>query len=83
MIFGAHAELYNIVSVSDLWRNFLIDQIIRARWWPVPFDAVPRDDAHEAQVEWLYDWWKWIGIWITQNRPEEVPASWDRPRAGE
>jgi hypothetical protein len=79
VIFVAHAGLDNIVSVGDVWRNFPIDQVIRARWWRVPHDAVPRTATHDAQVQWLYDWWKLIDSWISQNRPggaavpEEVP----------
>jgi 1-acyl-sn-glycerol-3-phosphate acyltransferase len=79
VIFVAHAGLDNIVSVGDVWRNFPIDQVIRARWWRVPHDAVPRTATHDAQVQWLYDWWKLIDSWISHNRPggiavpEEVP----------
>ena len=69
VIFVAHAGLDNIVSVGDVWRNFPIDQLIRARWWRVPHDAVPRTATHDAQVQWLYDWWKLIDSWITENRP--------------
>jgi hypothetical protein len=35
----------------------------------VPHDAVPRTATHEAQVQWLYDWWKLIDSWISANRP--------------
>ena len=69
VIFVAHAGLDNIVSVRDVWRNFPIDQVIKARWWRVPHDAVPRTATHDAQVQWLYDWWKLIDSWITENRP--------------
>jgi hypothetical protein len=43
---------------------------IKARWWRVPYDQVPREAAFEAQVKWLYDWWQLIDAWITANRPE-------------
>jgi 1-acyl-sn-glycerol-3-phosphate acyltransferase len=72
VIFVAHAGLDNIVSVRDVWRNFPIDQLIKARWWRVPHDAVPRTATHDAQVQWLYDWWKLIDSWITENRPGGV-----------
>jgi hypothetical protein len=83
VIFVAHAGLDNIVSVSDVWRNFPIDQVIKARWWRVPHDQVPRDATHEAQVKWLYDWWKRIDSWITQNRPGEamVPQAVAEPKS--
>ena len=74
MIFVAHAGLDNIISVADVWRNFPIDQVIRAKWWRVPSDQVPRSAAHETQVAWLYDWWERIDTWISENRPGGVPA---------
>ena len=70
VIFVAHAGLDNIISVGDVWRNFPIDQVIRAKWWRVPVDQVPRSVGHEAQVQWLYDWWERIDSWISENRPQ-------------
>ena len=69
MIFVAHAGLDAIVSVGDVWRRFPVDQVIRARWWRVPFDQVPREAGHEEQVQWLFGWWERIDEWITENRP--------------
>ena len=69
MIFVAHAGLDNIITVADVWSKFPIDQVIRARWWRVPDDSVPRSADHEAQVQWLYGWWERIDAWITENRP--------------
>jgi 1-acyl-sn-glycerol-3-phosphate acyltransferase len=76
VIFVAHAGLDSIISVGDVWRNFPIDQVIRAKWWRVPFDEVPRSADHEVQVQWLYAWWERIDTWITENRPggDPVPA---------
>jgi hypothetical protein len=53
-----------------VWRKLPVDQTIRARWWRVPVDEVPRDADHEAQLEWLYDWWQRIDAWISANRPD-------------
>jgi len=74
VIFVAHAGLDNIITLGDIWGKFPIDQVIRARWWRVPFDQVPRDAGHEAQVQWLYAWWERIDAWITENRPGNAPA---------
>ncbi|HEX9035199.1 MAG TPA: 1-acyl-sn-glycerol-3-phosphate acyltransferase [Streptosporangiaceae bacterium] len=71
VIFVAHAGLDRLVSVGDIWRNLSVNQVIRAKWWRVPVDEVPRDADHEAQLLWLYDWWERIDTWISQNRPEE------------
>ncbi len=70
VIFVAHAGLDQLVSVGDIWRNLPIGHVIRARWWRIPVDEVPRDLEHEEQLRWLYDWWARIDTWISQNRPE-------------
>src|SRR5271166_1892356 len=69
VIFVAHAGLDNIITLGDVWGKFPINQVIRAKWWRVPYDQVPREAGHEAQVQWLYDWWERIDTWISQNRP--------------
>jgi 1-acyl-sn-glycerol-3-phosphate acyltransferase len=69
VIFVAHAGLDNIITVGDVWGKFPIDQVIRAKWWRVPADEVPRDLDYEGQVRWLYDWWERIDTWISENRP--------------
>jgi 1-acyl-sn-glycerol-3-phosphate acyltransferase len=74
VIFVAHAGLDSIVTVGDVWGKFPIDQVIRARWWRVPYDTVPRSADQETQVQWLYGWWERIDTWITDNRPGGVPA---------
>jgi 1-acyl-sn-glycerol-3-phosphate acyltransferase len=74
VIFVAHAGLDTITSVGDVWRRFPVDQVIRARWWRVPFDRVPREADHEEQVQWLFGWWERIDEWITENRPGGLPA---------
>ena len=74
VIFAAHAGLDTIVTVADLWSKFPVDQVIRARWWRVPGDSIPRSADHEAQVQWLYGWWERIDAWITENRPGKILA---------
>jgi 1-acyl-sn-glycerol-3-phosphate acyltransferase len=74
VIFVAHAGLDTISSIGDVWRRFPVDQVIRARWWRVLSEQVPRDADHEAQVQWLYQWWERIDTWITENRPGGVPV---------
>src|SRR6185312_7807457 len=65
VIFVAHAGLDNIITVGDVWGKFPIDQVIRARWWRVASDSIPRSADYEAQVQWLYAWWERIDAWIT------------------
>jgi 1-acyl-sn-glycerol-3-phosphate acyltransferase len=81
VIFVAHAGLDGLVSVGDVWRDLPIGQVVRARWWRVPCDEVPRTASHEAQVKWLYDWWQLIDAWISENRPPA--ATPDSPASGE
>ena len=69
VIFVAHAGLDNIVTIGDVWGKFPINQVIRARWWRVASELVPRSADHETKVQWLYDWWERIDAWITENRP--------------
>jgi 1-acyl-sn-glycerol-3-phosphate acyltransferase len=69
VIFVAHAGLDGLVSVGDVWRDLPIGQVVRARWWRVPNDEVPRAASHETQVKWLYDWWQLIDAWVAENRP--------------
>src|SRR6266581_2963550 len=48
---------------------------LAARAREMPNLLVPRPADHEAQVQWLYDWWERIDTWISQNRPAgAVPA---------
>src|SRR6266700_3453081 len=83
VIFVAHAGLDNIITLGDAWGKFPIDQVIRARWWRVPGEFVPRLADHEAQVQWLYGWWERIDAWITENRPGGVALPAVAPAAGD
>ena len=69
VIFVAHAGLDRLATVADIWRGIPVDQVVRAKWWRVPCDQVPREAGHEAQVRWLYDWWQLIDGWIGEHRP--------------
>jgi hypothetical protein len=73
VIFIAHAGLDTLVSLGDVWRRLPVGQVVRVKWWRVPVDEVPRSAGHEAQVQWLYDWWQRIDRWISENRPD-APA---------
>ncbi|HYK31022.1 MAG TPA: 1-acyl-sn-glycerol-3-phosphate acyltransferase [Streptosporangiaceae bacterium] len=76
VIFVAHAGLDSMVSVGDVWRNLSVGQLIRAKWWRVPADEVPRDADYETQLQWLFGWWERIDMWISDNRPgEQVPLA--------
>lgn len=78
VIFVAHAGLDRLVTAADVWRHLSVGQEIRAKWWRIPCDDVPRDLDHEAQLQWLYDWWEQIDEWISQNRPVDPDPSQSR-----
>jgi 1-acyl-sn-glycerol-3-phosphate acyltransferase len=69
VIFVAHAGLDTILTAEDVWSRFPINQVIKARWWRVPHDQVPRQAPDEEQVKWLYDWWQLIDAWVTAHQP--------------
>jgi 1-acyl-sn-glycerol-3-phosphate acyltransferase len=69
VVFVAHAGLDTLVSAGDIWRCIPLRRPVRARWWRVPADEVPRAAGREDQVKWLYDWWQRIDEWVSQNRP--------------
>jgi 1-acyl-sn-glycerol-3-phosphate acyltransferase len=71
VVFVAHTGLEDLISVGDIWRSLPMEQVLKARWWRVPAEQVPRE--HEAQVRWLYDWWARIDEWIEEHRPAPLP----------
>jgi 1-acyl-sn-glycerol-3-phosphate acyltransferase len=76
VIFVAHAGLDRLVSVRDVWHSLSADVSVSARWWRVPAAEVPRTAGHQAQVDWLYDWWQRVDAWITAQRsPVSTPAA--------
>jgi 1-acyl-sn-glycerol-3-phosphate acyltransferase len=83
VIFVAHAGLDNIITIGDVWGKFPVNQLIRARWWRVASERVPRSADHETQVQWLYGWWERIDAWITENRPGDVARPATAPATGE
>jgi 1-acyl-sn-glycerol-3-phosphate acyltransferase len=83
VVFVAHAGLDRLVSVGDVWRSLPMNQVIRARWWRVPAGEIPRAADHDARLLWLYDWWKRIDTWVSENRPDGLgaPESGSTPEA--
>jgi hypothetical protein len=49
----------------------------------VASESIPRSADHEAQVQWLYDWWERIDAWITENRPGNVAMPAAAPATGD
>jgi 1-acyl-sn-glycerol-3-phosphate acyltransferase len=80
VIFVAHTGLDRLVSIRDVWQSLAGDVTVSARWWRVRAAEVPRAAGHQAQVDWLYDWWQLIDAWIgAQHARPGVPAAAGTP----
>ena len=71
VIFVAHTGLEHVITVGDVWRALPMEQVLKARWWRVPAAEVP--SGREAQVDWLYEWWARIDLWVRDHRPTALP----------
>jgi 1-acyl-sn-glycerol-3-phosphate acyltransferase len=70
VVFAAHTGLGLAANPGDLWRDMPIGRTLRTRMWLVPADERPTDP--DAQVEWLYGWWKRLDEWIDDRAPGEA-----------
>ncbi|WP_300011624.1 1-acyl-sn-glycerol-3-phosphate acyltransferase [Pseudonocardia sp.] len=66
VVWVAHAGLDHLFTLADVWRELPLDGTVQMRWWQVPAAEVPRGE--QAQVEWLYTWWKRIDDWVDDIR---------------
>jgi 1-acyl-sn-glycerol-3-phosphate acyltransferase len=79
VIFCAHTGLGLAAFPGELWRHTPIGRTLTARMWLAP--AAERPSEPDAQVEWIYGWWKRIDEWIEQQGQE--PKTEDRDGGGE
>jgi 1-acyl-sn-glycerol-3-phosphate acyltransferase len=75
----AHTGLDRMVTVRDIWRELPMDKEIVMRWWQVPREEVPTD--REEQIDWLFEWWERVDLWIDENRPQDLPHGRSRRTA--
>ena len=66
VVWVGHTGTDHLLSVADLWAAVPMDTEILMRWWHVTASDVPPEP--EAQISWLYEWWKRIDDWIAVNR---------------
>ena len=68
VIFAAHTGLGLAAFPGQLWRDPPIGRTLTAHLWRVRPDERPTDP--DAQVDWLYDWWKRIDEWVVSQGQE-------------
>lgn len=72
VIFSAHTGLGLAAFPKEIWRNTPIGGTLTTHMWLAGAGERPSDP--EAQMEWLFDWWKRIDRWLRQEG-ERVPAA--------
>ena len=72
VIFAAHTGLGLAAFPRELWRQMPIGRTLKTRMWLVPAADRPREP--EAQIRWLYDWWKQLDAWIAEQGDEQQSA---------
>ncbi|RAY13690.1 hypothetical protein DPM19_18675 [Actinomadura craniellae] len=66
VVFVAHSGLEDFNSVGTVWRGLPLAVQVRAHWWRIPAEDVPRERA--AQVDWLFAQWARVDAWIEEAR---------------
>jgi hypothetical protein len=46
-----------------------MDDVVEVAWWHVPSDELPRGKPVDDQVDWLFDWWGRLDVWVAEQRP--------------
>ncbi len=67
----AHTGLDHVVSLADVWRSLPMDKRLQMGWWRIPREDVPED--REGRIEWLFEWWSQVDLWVEEHRPVELP----------
>ncbi len=65
IVLVAHSVLEDVGSFKELWSRIPLAHPIRARYWRIPPNEVPRD--RDQLIEWLYGWWEQIDRWIADR----------------
>ena len=66
VVFVAHIGLDRMAGPGDVWRHVPLTRDVRARWWRIPAEDVPR--GRDARTDWLYAQWERIDSWISAHR---------------
>ena len=68
VIFGAHSGLGLAAFPSEIWHEPPLGKTFHTRMWLAPAAERPLDP--DAQVAWIYDWWKQLDTWIEDQGTE-------------
>ncbi len=68
VIFAAHSGLGLAAFPREIWHAAPLKRTFTTHMWLSPADQRPSGD--EAQVAWLYSWWKRVDGWIEQQGTE-------------
>ena len=69
VIFAAHSGLGLAAFPREIWRAAPLKKTLTTHMWLAPAAARPVDP--DAQVEWLYAWWKRLDGWIDEQGAEQ------------
>jgi len=68
VIFGVHSGLGLAAFPREIWREPPLGKTFTTRMWLAR--AADRPTEADAQVAWIYDWWKRLDEWIDEQPPE-------------
>lgn len=72
VIFGAHSGLGLAVFPREIWRETPFGKTFNTRMWLSPAAEHPLEP--NAQVAWIYEWWKRLDEWIGEQGAEPKPT---------
>jgi 1-acyl-sn-glycerol-3-phosphate acyltransferase len=67
VVFVTHTGLGFMNSLVATWRILPLERPILARYWRIAPGEIPVE--HEAQVDWLFEWWGRVDEWIRSRHP--------------
>ncbi len=73
VVFATHSGLGLAAFPREIWRHAPFQRTFATRLWLSRADERPADP--DAQVEWLYDWWKRLDSWVEDQESKPAPAA--------
>lgn len=68
VVFGVHTGLGLAAFPREIWRQTPLRRTFTSAMWLAP--AADRPTDPDAQIEWLYGWWKRLDDWIDGQNAE-------------